>query len=234
MLNISREELIHAIEKRHSVRDYNEMPIEQTKISAIREAMEKINTDFPQLSFRLVTDEPRAFGGRWASYGNFRGVSNYLVIAGERGNDVDVLCGQKGEELVLLLMHLGISTCWVGLTYKKIDTAFSLPPSASIRCVIAFGYANNPDGRQHKIKSPEQVSNITPRSPEWFKEGVRLALLAPTAVNQQKFFFELVDEKKVKATAKFSLVGYSRIDLGIAMTHFVIGANRPDIEIEIH
>lgn len=36
----------------------------------------------------------------------------------------------------------------------------------------------------------EKVSNLRTDSPEWFRKGVNAALLAPTAVNQQKFFFQ--------------------------------------------
>ena len=35
--------------------------------------------------------------------------------------------------------------------------------------------------------------------PEWFTNGVEAALLAPTAVNQQKFVFILHDGNKVEA-----------------------------------
>lgn len=83
---------------------------------------------------------------------------------------------------------------------------------------------------KHKDKTLEDVSNINRLTPEWFKKGVTAALLAPTAVNQQKFYFEYVlsDEEnqkpKVKAKKLFSLVGYTNVDLGIAKYHFEIAA----------
>jgi hypothetical protein len=49
-------------------------------------------------------------------------------------------------------------------------------------------------------------------------------LLAPTAVNQQKFEFELVDDHTVVARARFTLIGYGKMDLGIAKYHFEIAA----------
>jgi hypothetical protein len=49
------------------------------------------------------------------------------------------------------------------------------------------------------------------------------ALLAPTAVNQQKFFFTLSGTAvKAEATGGF----YSNIDLGIVKYHFELGAGR--------
>ena len=49
------------------------------------------------------------------------------------------------------------------------------------------------------------------------------ALLAPTAVNQQKFFFS-IDNGRVSARAGRGF--YSKIDLGIAKCHFELGAGK--------
>lgn len=234
MNSLSRSQLIDAIEARHSVRQYDgARAVEPDKLKEISQAIDCFNNQSTSLSFRLVKNEPRAFGGKWASYGNFQGVNNYIVVSGDKLKSTDVLCGEKGEELVLLLQHLGLSSCWVGLTYKKIDGAFEIPDGHNIRCLIAFGYAVDPNGRKHKIKTPQQVSNVESDSPHWFKEGVRLALLAPTAVNQQKFYFELTAGNEVNAYARFSLIGYSRIDLGIAICHFRIGADNTELKINI-
>lgn len=62
---------------------------------------------------------------------------------------------------------------------------------------------------------------------------VQLALLAPTAVNQQKFFFEYrAGGQRPQVTAKplFSLMGYTKIDLGIVKLHFEIGAGTEHFE----
>ena len=60
--------------------------------------------------------------------------------------------------------------------------------------------------------------------PGWFKAGVEAAILAPTAVNQQKFKFILHEGNRVEAQALRSMVGYSIIDLGIVKCHFELGA----------
>lgn len=233
MLNLSRKELIDAIKARHSVRSYIAgKVIEQSKVERLTEEMNSINETYPQLSFRLVLNEPKAFSG-FASYGQFKGVENYLVIAGEKGKDTDVICGREGEKLVLLAQWLGLNTCWVGLTYKKVSGAFEIPQDNKIRCVIALGYGENQMSRAHKVKSPEQVSNLTADSPEWFRNGIEMALLAPTAINQQKFRFDLTPEGRVKAKAGSSLAGYTRIDLGIAITHFLIGADKDESIIDV-
>ena len=62
---------------------------------------------------------------------------------------------------------------------------------------------------------------------DWFAKGVDAALLAPTAMNQQKFRFEKKGDK-VMATAGTGF--YSKIDLGIAKLHFEIGAGKENFK----
>jgi hypothetical protein len=66
--------------------------------------------------------------------------------------------------------------------------------------------------------------------PEWFLAGIAAAMLAPTAVNQQKFKFTLHDGNKVEAKALFSMMGYTNIDLGIVKYHFETGAGKDNFE----
>ena len=58
--------------------------------------------------------------------------------------------------------------------------------------------------------------------PHWFEKGVQAALLAPTAVNQQKFLFTLVNDHTVRAGAGWGL--YTEVDLGIVKYHFELAA----------
>ena len=74
----------------------------------------------------------------------------------------------------------------------------------------------------HKSKSFGEVS-LSNNAPEWYKRGIEFALLAPTAINQQKFKFELIEGNKVKVTAPNGRM--TKIDLGIVKYHFELGAN---------
>ena len=111
--------------------------------------------------------------------------------------------------------------------------AYSLGEGEKPCCLIALGYGDDP-GRNPKRKTVEQVSNASDITPEWFRKGVEAALLAPTAVNQQKFSFEYVGVKDnrhiVKANKGFSLIGYTRMDLGIAKYHFEIAAGKENFD----
>lgn len=221
--------LLEAIEKRHSVRRYKDIPLPEETIKTIRQKIDEINTT-GRLHIQLVTDEPKAFKGIFA-YGRFSGISNYLVVAGQKADDLEQRAGYYGEQLVLLAQQLGLNTCWAGLSYRKIENTFTLDEGERIICYIALGYGET-QGCGHKHKSPEEVSNISESTPEWFRKGVEAAVLAPTAINQQKFHFEYRKAEKpdtlpvVMASRTFSMAGYTKTDLGIAKLHFEIGAGK--------
>lgn len=221
--------LQEAIVARHSVRRYQEKPIETEAIKRINEEVALCNQE-GNLHIQLVTDEPRAFSGSNAfTYGKFSGVGNYLAMIGPKGADEAI--GYFGERLVLLAQTLGLNSCWVGLTFKKQPDQYTIADGEKLHCVIALGYGVT-QGVQHPMRPMEkflgaQASRLqTNNLPDWFLRGMEAALLAPTAVNQQKFEFDLIDDHTVSARARFTLIGYGKMDLGIAKYHFEVGAGK--------
>ena len=221
-----------AIEARHSVRAYKDQPLTEEVVNVLNEKIAELNK-LGNLHIQLIQNEPKAFQGKLAKYGKFSGVRNYLVMAGKKADDLNERIGYYGEQLVLMSQTLGLNTCWVGLSYSKVLGTYVLEDGEKIACYIALGYGEN-QGVGHKVKTVEQVSNASDVTPSWFKKGVEAALLAPTAVNQQKFSFELVDRKngrpQVIAKKGFSMIGYTQLDLGIVKCHFEIGAGKENFE----
>ena len=221
-----------AIEARHSVRAYKDLPLSEEIVKLLEDELVKLNNE-GQLHIQLICNEPKAFQGTMAKYGKFRNANNYLVMAGKKAEDLDERIGYYGEHLVLLAQTLGLNTCWVGLSYSKVPGTYVLEEGEKIACYIAIGYGET-QGVVHKIKTVEQVSNASDITPSWFKKGVEAALLAPTAVNQQKFSFEHVGVKNnchlIRAKKGFSMIGYTKMDLGIAKYHFEIGAGEVNFE----
>ena len=218
-----------AIEARHSVRAYTGQPLAADVVEVLEEKIRELN-EKGHLHMQLIRNETKAFQGKLAKYGKFRGVNDYIVMAGQKSDDLDERIGYYGEQLVLLAQTLGLNTCWVGLSYSKVPGTYVLEAGEVIEAYISIGYGET-QGVSHKIKSVEQVSNANDLTPSWFRQGVEAALLAPTAVNQQKFFFEYIparDGKPVRVLAKrnFSLIGFTQMDLGIAKCHFEIGAGK--------
>ncbi len=224
-----------AIEARHSVRAYKDQPLTKEVSKRLEEEIAVVNQK-GNLHVQLIQNEPKAFQGTLAKYGKFRNVTSYLVMAGKKADDLDERIGYYGEHLVLLAQTLGLNTCWVGLSYSKVPGTYVLEEGEKIACYIAIGYGET-QGVGHKIKTVEQVSsskNVSDITPSWFRKGVEAALLAPTAVNQQKFSFEYVgmsnNHHQVRAKKGFSMIGYTKMDLGIAKYHFEIGAGKDNFE----
>jgi hypothetical protein len=220
--------LLEAIEARHSVRHYVPVPLTDDEVQTLQRKIDECNAA-SGLHIQLVLGEERGFSGLFA-YGSFSGVQNYIVMAGRKElRDMDERVGYYGEQIVLLAQQMGLGTCWAGLSYRKVKGVFSLEPGETVACMIAVGRPDD-DGRKLKRKSAADVSNAGPDTPEWFMRGVETALRAPTAINQQKFRFEYMGVKNgahtVHAKALFSLVGYTKMDLGIAKLHFEIGAGK--------
>lgn len=217
-----------AIEARHSVRAYKEQPLTEDAVKVLKKKITELNKE-GRLHMQLILNEPKAFQGKLAKYGKFRGVNNYIVMAGQKADDLDERIGYYGEQLVLLAQTMGMNTCWVGLCYSKVPGTYVLDEDEKIACYIALGYGED-QGVGHKVKTVEQVSNASDTTPVWFRKGVEAALLAPTAVNQQKFSFELAGRNggrpQVIAKKGFSLLGYTQLDLGIAKYHFEVGAGK--------
>ncbi len=218
--------LQEAIVVRHSVRQYMEKPIEAEKIEELKALIDECNRE-GGTHLQLVTDEPKAFAGGMAKYGKFSGISNYIAVVGKKG--ADTLLGYYGEKVVIRAQMLGLSTCWVGLSFRKQPDSYQVLDGEKLFCVISLGYGAN-QGVQHKLKPIENFAEVNGAMPEWFRQGVEAAILAPTAVNQQKFKFILHDNNRVEAKAKFSLIGYAQLDLGIAKYHFEVGAGKENFE----
>lgn len=213
-------ELLEAMEKRHSVRSFEDKKIEGAVKAKLLEIIKECNKE-SGLNMQLVLDEPQAFDSFMAHYGKFSGVKNYIAIIGRKSDNLEETCGYYGEKVVLHAQQLGLNTCWVAMTYSKTKGAFKIREGEKLCCVIAIGYGNT-QGVPHKSKAVEKVSKVNGNIPDWFRKGIEAALLAPTAVNQQKFQFVL-DGNKVSAKARMGF--YSKIDLGIVKYHFEIGAD---------
>lgn len=213
--------LTEAIAARHSVRQYKNKPLEAEVISALQAEIDTCNQE-SGLHIQLVINEPKAFDGFMAHYGKFSGITNYIAMIGKKNSELDEKCGYYGERVVLKAQQLGLNTCWVAMTYSKIKTAFVIDKGEKLCVIIALGYGKT-QGVAHKSKTIPEVAKADGKMPVWFKNGVETALLAPTAMNQQKFLFSLNGNK---VSAKSGMGFYAKIDLGIVKYHFEVGAGK--------
>lgn len=201
------------MESRHSVRQYLDKKIEDAKRELLAAAVKEVNEE-SGLRFSVYYDEKEGFDSSLADYGHFENVFNYIAIFGGKGKDE--AAGYYGEKLVLKAQGIGLNTCWVVLTFNKGKVKKDCERGEKLYAVIALGYGKT-QGTAH-INRTEDVTKVSGEIPEGFETGVKAALLAPTAVNQQKFAIVCKDGK-VKIEKK-GLGFYTDLDLGIVKYHF--------------
>lgn len=207
-------EKMELMKQRHSVRQYTDRVIEAEKRNALEELTAALNRKFG-VHMQIIYDEPQCFDSMMAHYGKFSGVKNYIALVGVKSPTLDEMLGYAGEQLVLKAQELGLNTCWVAMTHGRSKAV--IEKGEKQVCLIALGYGCT-NGIAHRSKALSEVCRVQGEMPEWFLTGMEAALLAPTATNQQKFFFELLPDGKVKASARRGF--YTKLDLGIVKYHF--------------
>lgn len=215
--------ILEAIQARHSVRSYKDAPLKPEDIRTLQKEIDDCNKA-GGLHIQLVTNEPKAFDSFMAHYGKFSGVQNYIALIGKKSADLEEKLGYYGERLVLLAQTLGLNTCWVAMTFGKgaAKSRCTIAPGEKLVCVLSLGYGAT-QGVAHKSKPMESLCQVEGAMPDWFRKGMEAAMLAPTAMNQQKFLISLSGNT---VSAK-SLGGfYSKTDLGIVKYHFEVGSGK--------
>lgn len=209
-------DILEIMRARHSVRQYKAQPIAIAVREKINACVEEANAE-SGLDIQVLYDEPKCFDSFMAHYGKFSGVTNYIAIVGNKSQQEKA--GYYGEKIVLKCQELGLNTCWVAMTHGKSQA--KIGKGQKLLILISLGYGET-QGVEHKSKTIGELSKAD-EAADWFQTGMEAVCLAPTAMNQQKFLFELKDGT---VTAK-SLGGfYSKIDLGIAKYHFEAATGR--------
>ena len=206
-------DILKIMKARHSVRQYTEQKIETEKREILDSLVKELNEE-SGLHMQIIYDEPKCFNSIMAHYGKFSGCGNYIAVVGKKENNLDEKAGYYGEQIVLKAQEIGLNTCWVALTHGK--SAAKIDKGEKLCILISLGYGIN-QGVAHKSKKAAEICNCADNMPDWFAKGIEAAMLAPTAINQQKFRFEL-DGEKVSAVSTGGF--YSKIDLGIVKYHF--------------
>ncbi len=205
------------MKERHSVRQFKDEPISEEHREKLGEIIAKCNEE-SGLNIQVIYDDPACFNTFLAHYGKFKNAVNYLALVGNKNDEkLDELCGYYGERIVLEAQGMGLNTCWVGGTYSKGKCKVDKEKGEKIVCVIALGYGET-NGTKHKSKPVRKLCNVAEEDmPTWFKNGMVAAMLAPTALNQQKFYVTLNDDE-VFITPNKGV--FTKVDLGIVKYHF--------------
>lgn len=219
------ERTLELIRQRHSVRKYLPKPIAAETLAALEAEIARINAQ-ANLHIVLIADGG-AFKGAALRMIGWKNAQACIALAGPAGEDLEEKVGYWGEELVLLCQDLGLNTCWAGMA-KKRNVPIELAEGEEYVLGIGVGYGENP-GVTRKSKSFADVTELPAgmtqdSAPAWFRDGVESALLAPTAINQQKFTITLNADESVSFAAQSG--PFSMVDLGIVKYHFEVASGK--------
>lgn len=220
---------LEAIERRESTRNYLDTPISKETLSALTKEINDNNEKYG-LSISFLEDGSEAFNSFGKSYGLFKGVRSLIIMKGPRSDiHLKEKLGYAGEKIILKATSLGLGTCWVGGTFEKSNSIFTVTKEEEFVCVITVGEAVPKKGflektihKMMKKKPVEKLYTADSITPDWFMAGMNAAQKAPSAKNTQKVHFQYtggIVKASVPEDYQFDL-----IDLGIAKLHFELAA----------
>lgn len=207
-----------AMGARHTVRKYMDKPLPEEIVKKLKKRVSENNEAYG-LAVELRTNDASAINAL-VKVLMTKGVKNFFVLSGADTPGLNEKLGECGADLMLYAQTLGLNTWWAGGVYNKGKLNAEANGNKVIG-VIAVGYGSV-QGTPHKSKTYADVATYEGEAPDWFKEGVRAALLAPTAMNKQDF---TITGKGRNVRIRSSKEGaYSGADLGIVKYHFEVGA----------
>jgi hypothetical protein len=213
--------LQEAMKARHMVRKYTDKAIPADIVAKLNDRVKQNNEQYG-LSIKLMINDGSAVPGVIKLI-LAKGVNNFFIMAGPRGADERL--GYCGADLMLYAQTLGLNTWWVGGTYNRKGAAEKSEGAIPVG-VIAVGYGQT-QGVPHKTKTADAVSSYEGDVPEWFRNGVNAALLAPTALAKQSFFIKGSDNK-AELTCDNGI--FTDVDKGLVKYHFELGAGKENFE----
>lgn len=211
---------IEAIKDRHSVRNFVNQKIAKDLIEKLNIMIVQCNAE-GNLHFQFFENAGNTFKNLVNKATGLESAPGVIICAGRDDATLDERIGYYGEKIVLYAQMLGLNTCWTA-TFNKKHVNADIRNDERIVVAIAIGYGEN-TGKPHKSKKPGQVIIGKGEKPYWFNYGVKMALLAPTALNQQRFEIELLPDGKVKFHDKGGIL--NKVNLGIVRYHFEAGVN---------
>lgn len=132
--------------KRKSTRDFKEKAVAQNTINKIKEYFNSCKRLVPEISVELTVIDPKTAPNLTGCIGYEDFVieaPHYILLTSEKSPNYLENAGFIGEDLVLKLTDMGISTCWITISDTiKLKERLRLPEGKLPVAFIAFGYEN--------------------------------------------------------------------------------------------
>lgn len=230
--------ITEAIQQRHSVRTYEDKPLDDATVAKIEAYIAGLKAPFgAKCRIELVRAKAGPEPVKLGTYGTIKGASDFLVLIIEEGLLAEEGAAYMFEQVVLYCASLGLGTCWLGGTFNRgsFRKQLHLKPGEKLRIASPVGYGS--DKKRGGIMSLFGGSKPKPRKPftDNFFYGsfdspltedesgayvrpLEMVRIAPSANNSQSW--RVVMDDKALHFYRSASFGFDSIDLGIALCHF--------------
>lgn len=236
------------VQIRHSVRNYDNIPISEEIINKIENYIDNIENPFnKKIRIKLIKKDESHKNLKLGTYGVIKG-ANYFLVAACKNDDLSLLAlGYTLEKVILYCTSLGLGTVWLGGTFNKGEfaKAISLRENEVLPIVSPVGY----EGGKKSFIATLIGDNSSKRKPyselffnkdfnthlepstfgEYF-EPLEMLRLAPSALNKQPW--RVLKEGNNIHFYLNSTKGLTKIDIGIALCHFHLSSIENNINGE--
>lgn len=230
------------IKERRSVRTYDGNMISDQHKKDLEEYVKDIPNPFDiPVEFVLLDADEHGLSSPVLS-----GEKLYVAGKVEKKPYADVAYGYSFEKLVLHAWTLGIGTVWIGGTMKRdlFEKAANVKDGEMMPCVSPLGYiAKKKSVKETMMRKGVGADSRFPGEKLFFKDTwgepftpddtmadvFEMVRWAPSAVNKQPWRIIVKDdvyhfyEKKDKGYDKEATGDLQKIDIGIALCHFMMG-----------
>jgi nitroreductase len=243
------------VKKRHSVRNYQDLPIEPDQRKALEAFIDSLENPFgPKVKFHILDIGTGSNIQKLGTYGVIKGAQHYIGATITTEAMALEALGYEFEALVLYLAHLGLGSCWLGGTFdrRSFSNAMKIEADEIFPIISPFGYAA--DHQHFKEKAMRKLIKADKRRewPQLFFENdfqtplskttagdlsfaLEMVRLGPSASNKQPWRILLRDgnchfyEAQEPGYSKAFSYDIQRVDLGIAAAHFDFSINEQKI-----
>lgn len=237
---------IEAIKQRRSVRSFDANKLTAEDIQKLKDFLPEATNPYGiPIEYKLLDAKEHGLSSPVIT-----GTDTYIAGKLARVPHAEEAFGYSFERIVLYAWSIGIGTTWIAGTMnrKAFENAMTLSDNEVMPCVSPLGYeAKKMSFRETMMRKGVKADSRmafeelfydndfeTPLSKE--KAGdlalpLKLVRLAPSAVNKQPWRIVVRDgllhfyEKKSKGYETADGWDLQKIDIGIAMCHFALGAS---------
>lgn len=233
------------IQKRHSVRTYENQPLLPRDREALLECMKRLDNPFgiPVHEY-IINKKLSANGEKLGTYGVIKGASTFLGVSIPDTELAPLAAGYEFENLILSATHMGLGTVWLAATFNRDSFAFAMkiPKNELFPAISPVGYAAAKRSLSEKLMRSTMKSSsrkewkelfyqedfqtpLTPPLAGAYALPLEMVRLAPSAKNAQPWrvrktenaYHFYADYKPGLSKGEETI---KQVDLGISLSHF--------------